>query len=159
MNKEMIMEVNIKNIEGMRLAAVRHVGPYENCKTAWDTLCAWAGPKGLLKDETLYIGIGHDSPEIVPPEQCRYDACITVNDDFIAEAPVAEASIPPGEYASAIHKGPYEELARTWAAMFKEWLPTSGREFREGPCFELYLNDPEKTPPEELLTEVFVPLK
>ena len=36
----------------------------------------------------------------------------------------------------------------------------SGRELRDDiPCYELYLNDPKQTPPEELLTDLHLPLK
>jgi AraC family transcriptional regulator len=43
--------------------------------------------------------------------------------------------------------------------MFAEWFPTSGREYRMDPCWEIYHNDPDKTPEEELLTDICIPLK
>lgn len=153
------MDVQIKKIQGMRLAAVRHVGPYEECNKAWDTLCGWAVPKGLLGPDTVYVGIGHDNPELIPAEKLRYDACISVGDDFMAETPVMESSIPPGQYATMIHEGPYEGLKDSWHKLIMEWLPESGREFREGPCFEIYLNDPDSTLPEKLKTELHIPVK
>ena len=39
------MDVRIENIEPIRVASVRHVGPYEKCEPAWQKLCAWAGPR------------------------------------------------------------------------------------------------------------------
>jgi len=59
-----------------------------------------------------------------------------------------------------MHHGPYERLGETYAALFGQWLPANGREPGGASCsYEIYLNDPNSTPPEELLTEVCVPLK
>jgi AraC family transcriptional regulator len=38
------------------------------------------------------------------------------------------------------------------------WLPQSGRELRDAPCFEEYLNSPQNTRPEELLTVIHAPV-
>jgi effector-binding domain-containing protein len=38
-----------------------------------------------------------------------------------------------------------------------EWVGTSGRQ-RAGPMREIYLSDPETVAPEDLLTELVVPL-
>jgi len=64
-----------------------------------------------------------------------------------------------GEYAVVLHKGPYSNLEKTYAELMGVWLPQSGREFREEPSFEIYLNAPENTPEEALLTEIYLPLK
>lgn len=38
-------------------------------------------------------------------------------------------------------------------------LPAHNREPAQVPCFEIYWNNPQTTKPEDLLTEVYVPLK
>ena len=57
-----------------------------------------------------------------------------------------------------MHVGPYERLSETYAELCGRWVPAQGREIRSAPALEFYLNDPESTEPEELLTEVHVPL-
>lgn len=44
--------------------------------------------------------------------------------------------------------------------IFNEWLPDSEFNLKESqPCFEIYLNrDPRKTKPENLKTEIYIPL-
>lgn len=157
------MEVKIEKIPTMRVAFVRHTGPYADCKQAWDDLCAWAAPKGLLSEQTKFLGICHDDPEQTPAEQCRYDACITVADDVQPEGNVQTKTVPGGDYAILLHKGPYETLGESWHAIFRDWLPQSGREMTcgdgESACFEMYLNDPDNTKPEDLLTAIHLPLK
>jgi AraC family transcriptional regulator len=39
------------------------------------------------------------------------------------------------------------------------WLPTSGREPRNAPPFEVYYGDPKETPPERLRADIHVPLE
>lgn len=152
------MEVRIETIEPANVIFVRHTGPYENCDTAWDTLCAWAFPKGLCQIETKYIGVCHDDPQVTPPDKIRYDACITIDNDVEIESNIGKQTIAGGRYAIITHKGPYNTIENAYAQFMGQWLPQSGKQLRDVPCFEVYLNDPDKTPPEELLTDMYLPL-
>ncbi|MEF2230456.1 MAG: AraC family transcriptional regulator [Pseudodesulfovibrio sp.] len=154
------MDVRIENIPAAKGIFVRHTGPYAQCGPAWETLCAWAAPRGLCRNDTRYIGVSHDDPQVTPPDKIRYDACITVNEDVTAEGRIGIQTIGGGPYAVFRHKGPYSGLERVYARLMGQWLPRSGREFEDAkPCFEVYLNHPDATPPEELLTDVCLPLK
>lgn len=152
------MEVEVKQFPKMRVAAVRHTGPYQECGKAWKTLCGWAGRKGLLGPATKCLGVSYDDPEVTPPDKLRYDACVSVGPDVEGEGDVVILEVGGGEYASALHKGAYQRLNETFAQLCGVWGPQSGREFRNAPSIEVYLNDPDRTPEEELLTEVLVPL-
>ena len=77
---------------------------------------------------------------------------------FEADGDVSVQEIQAREYAVAVHEGPYQNLATTYAGICGEWLPGSGREAATAPCLEFYLNDPNSTPPADLRTEVCVPL-
>ena len=63
-----------------------------------------------------------------------------------------------GRCVSLLHKGPYENLSVTYRLIFGAWLPASGRELRDVPCFEHYLNSPQSARPEDLLTVIHVPV-
>lgn len=154
-----MMDVEIRNVEPMRVAFVRHVGPYEQCGKAWDSLCGWADPRRLLRKETMFIGIGHDDPKVTPPEKVRYDACVTVGPDVEGEGPVGVKDVGGGEYAVAVHKGPYDGLEEAYAWLCGVWAPGAGREIRAEPALEVYLNHPDSTPPEDLLTAIHMPLE
>lgn len=152
------MQVEIKTLPKMKVAFVRHIGPYNGCGEAWGKLCSWAGPKGLIRPDTLFLGHCHDDPDVTEPEKIRYDACLTVENGVAAEGEIGVQELGGGEYAVAVHKGPYENLKDTYAYMCGVWAPKSGKEIGSMPSIEIYRNDPEKTPPEELLTDVYVPL-
>jgi AraC family transcriptional regulator len=151
--------VEIKKLEPRRIAFLRHVGPYSAVGATWGRLCGWAGPRGLLGPKTQFLGLSHDDPQITPPEKLRYDAAITVDRPVEPAGEIGVTELAGGEYATLLHKGPYETLSRSYQALFGAWLPTSGREVRNAPGFELYLNAPDKTAPEELLTLIHVPLE
>jgi len=153
------MEASIRKMDELRAAFVRHVGPYQEVGPTWGRLCAWAGRLGLFGPNTVMFGLCHDDPQVTPTDKIRYDACIVVGEGIQAEGEVGVQTIPAGEYAVAIHHGPYDGLAQTYAQLCGEWIPQQGREMRSAPTIEMYKNDPNRTPPEELLTEVYVPLE
>jgi AraC family transcriptional regulator len=153
------MNVTFKTMEPTRVAFVRHVGPYAACHDAWDKLCPYMGKEGLLGPDTCFVGICHDDPDVTPPDKIRYDACVTVDAGFKPEGEIGVQTIAGGEYAVTTHIGPYGKLGETYAKIMGQWLPRSGRELRSVPCFEIYLNDPNGTGPEDLLTDIHVPLE
>ncbi len=153
------MEVKIETLEPVRVAFCRHVGPYDGCGAAWDRLTAELGRRGLLGAGTKFIGLCHDDPEVTPPDKIRYDACVTVNEEFRPERDIGVQTIAGGQYALTTHFGPYNRLGETYSQLLGQWLPRSGRELRSIPCLEVYLNDPEGTDPEELITDIYAPLE
>jgi AraC family transcriptional regulator len=138
---------------------MRHVGPYGDVGATWDKLLTLLGKEGLLGGGSLFLGICHDDPEVTPQDKIRYDACASVDETFVPAGEIAVQVIPGGEYAVTTHFGPYQKLGETYTQLLGQWLPRSGRELRATPCFEIYLNDPQSTDPEDLLTDIYAPLK
>jgi len=156
-----VMNVRIETLPERHIMRVRQVGPYkESGERAWKILCDWAVPKNLFGPATIALGIGHDDPTIIAPEKLRYDAAITVAAPMAAVPPIENGILPGGEYAIITHKGPHDQLEEVYKRIMGQWLPQSGREMRDELwCFEVYRNYPTSTPPEELLTDIHVPLK
>lgn len=152
------VEVRFETREPVRVAFVRHVGPYRGCGEAWEKLCGFAAGQGWFSPEILAIGISHDDPGVTEPDKLRYDACLSVDDQFTPAGEIGVQEIPGGEYAVVTHRGPYENLEETYRRVYREWVPASGRELRDAPCFEIYRNNPTTTPAEQLVTEIYIPL-
>lgn len=153
------MDVRIENLEPLHVAFVRHVGPYDQVGEAWEKLCMRLGMEGRLGGGAQFIGVCYDDPEVTAPEKIRYDACITVDSDFTPQDDVGVQTLAGGEYAVTTHIGPYNMLGQTYAKLLGQWLPRSGRELRPEPSLEFYLNSPESTDPEDLLTDIYSPLE
>ncbi|MBU1231002.1 MAG: AraC family transcriptional regulator [Proteobacteria bacterium] len=157
---EAFMNVRIETLPERRLAMVRAQGPYmESAPKAWGALCAYAQRKNLFGPQTLLIGISHDDPSVTAPGDIRYDAAIPVESHVLVEPPVSIGTLPGGEYAVISHQGPHEGLEEAYGAIMGRWLPQSGREMRDSPSFEIYRNTLSSTPPEQLLTDIHIPLK
>ena len=152
------MNVRIENLAPMRVAFMRHVGPYLAVGGTWSKLMAWAGPRGLLGPNMKIIGIVHDDPDVTPAEKLRYDACLAVDGNFQPKGDIGVQEIAGGDYAVATHRGPYEKLAESYRSLYGEWLPASGREPRSAPAFEVYRNSPMNAAPEDLITDIYLPL-
>ncbi|NLF10008.1 MAG: GyrI-like domain-containing protein [Pirellulaceae bacterium] len=156
------MEVKIEKFPPLRVAFVRHVGPYDQCEAAWHKLCSHSEIFGCCScgdPEQLMIGVCHDDPDVVPPEKIRYDAGVTVSDDFQPPEGVEVQELQGGDYGVIVHYGSYDGLLADYKWFYNEWLPGSGRKARSGPTLEIYRNSPSDTPPEKLETEIRIPLR
>ncbi len=153
------MKVEIKNLPSLRVAFMRHVGRYSEVGATWDRFLAFMGKEGLLGGGAMFIGICHDDPEVTPPDKIRYDACLTVGEEYVPDGEIGVQDLAGGEYAMTTHFGPYNKLDETYSWLLGQWLPRSGRELRDAPCFEVYLNDPQSAEPEDLLTDIYAALK
>ena len=149
------MNVTIKDQPELRVAGIRHIGPYHEIGRAFGKLGAIAGP--AMKPGMQMIGVYHDDPATTPPEKLRSDAAITLPGGAHAPNGLVEQRVPAGRYASVVHVGPYEGLPAAWAQLKNDWLPASGHAMGH-PSYELYLNDPTSTPKAELRTEILVRL-
>ena len=152
------LEVSVREISSLRVAFVRHVGPFDGVGEAWQKLMMWAGRAGLLGSGVRMLGIVQDDPEITAPVKLRYDAALVVKDSVAAAGEIGIQDVAPGEYAVALHVGPYNTLGQTYARMCGEWLPESGRELASAAAVEFYLNSPMTARPGDLRTEICLPL-
>ena len=152
------LPVEIKELPARRLVFLRHVGPYNEVGATWARLMMWAGMRGLLGAGTEMLGMSHDDPDVTPSGKIRYDAAVVVNRPVQPEGDFGVMDLPGGKYAVVNHKGPYENLSGTYRRIYGGWLPTSGYELRDTPGFEQYLNSPQNTRPEDLITLIHVPL-
>jgi AraC family transcriptional regulator len=153
------MKVEIKQLKPMRVAFMRHVGPYSDVGKTWERFLMIMGKDGYLAGNPMMLGICHDDPEVTPPAKVRYDACLVVDEDFVPSGDIGVQAVAGGDYAMTTHIGPYEKLGSTYAEFLGQWMPRSGRELRNAPCFEVYVNDPQSTPADELLTDIHAPLQ
>lgn len=152
------MDVKIEHKPATRVAFVRHQGPYMQSDKAWETLMSWANRRGLVGPQARMLGLSYADPEVVAPEDCRYDACLVVGPEVEPEGEVGVQEIPAGEFAVTLHVGPYEGLKQTYAELMGQWLPRQARAAGDPPSVERYFNNPATTKPEELRTEVAIRL-
>lgn len=161
LTEEITMTPEIRTLAPIPILSLRKTGSYKQAAAeAWGGLMKFAYGNKLMHGETRMFGISHDDPRVTQSDKIRYDACISHDAGTMPEGDISAQEISAGKYAVFLHKGAYENFPQTYAAIFNQWLPESGYQLRDDPCFEEYFNrDPRKTKAENLTTEIFIPLQ
>ncbi|RDE24945.1 AraC family transcriptional regulator [Motiliproteus coralliicola] len=162
MVEEAMMDVRIEQIEQpIPIVGVRHQGPYIEIGKAFEKLNAWLMQVDAWRYLKTVIGIYHDDPTCVAPQDLRSHACAVLKPDHGLAIPdeVEQLEVAAGRYAVLRFKGPYAGLQQAYHWLFSVWLPQSGEELGDQPCFEDYLNNPREVAPEALLTDIYLPLR
>jgi AraC family transcriptional regulator len=157
-------DVEVKEMPDIHVAYIRHIGPYKGNEELFEKLftqlSTWAGPRGLINlPESKFISIYHDTPEITDENRLRTDVCITVPADTKVDGEVGKAIIPSGKYAIAHFEITPDQYQDAWNTIFCGWLPESGYQPADGPCYEVYLNDPKQDPEHKHIVDICVPVK
>ncbi len=163
-NKEIRTNVEVKDMPELHVVYVRHIGPYKGDQELFarlfNKLMAWAGPRGLLRfPETKVLAVYHDNPDITAEDKLRTDACITVPEDTQVEGEIGKMTIPAGKYAVAHFEITPDQYEDAWNAVYGGWLPGSGYQPEDGPCYELYPSDPKEHPEGKHVVDIHVPVK
>jgi AraC family transcriptional regulator len=153
------MQVEFEQLPEWRIAGVPHRGAYHRIGEAFERLGPIAGAAGLFGPSTLMVAVYHHDPTCTAEDDLRSIAGLRVSDQATLPSTLEEVRIPAGRYAKAVHRGPYDGLADTWAWLTGQWLSQSGYRMGGGPSFEVYRNDPSTTVKDQLLTELYVSLR
>ena len=153
--------VTMARREPIAVLARAHAGDYETIGGTFERLNAHAVGRGWVGPMTRYFGLYYDDPSATPAHACRSDACLTAPPgvSVTADSDLRPLTIAGGPYAVLLHVGPYAELHRAYAWLYREWLPASGEEPADRPCVEEYVNNPRTTPAAELRTEIWLPVQ
>jgi len=153
------MDIETKDMKPLRVATLRHVGPYNRISTAFARLGELAGAAGLLSPRPIMLAIYHDDPETTPARELRSDAAIVVSPQARVPKGLCVERVDGGRYACTTHIGPYDQLGTAWARFMGEWLPQSGQRLNtDGVSYEIYRNTPGEVSEEKLETELYIPL-
>jgi AraC family transcriptional regulator len=154
-------DVKLLKLDPMDLLAVSHTGPYMKIGDAFYTLAQWLGERKVRTSGSRLVGIYYDDPNSVEESKLRSKAAVQlVHDrDVQVVAPVEKFQLRGGEHAMVLHSGPYQGLQQAWMWLYNDGLKQLGRSADFSvPSFEVYLNTPDEVAPEDLKTELYIPL-
>lgn len=138
------------------VAYVRHTGPYFGDEALFQrlfsTLYRWAMPRDLVhRGVTEEIIVYHDDPETVDAEKLRVSCGIAVPAGTEVSGEVGSMTIPAGKYAEARFNVDATQFGGAWNWVYGVWLPDSGYQPDDRPCFEKYIDtDPDAEMTDEL---------
>ena len=132
------MNFKIENIEKCRVAYMQQVGPYgvHNIQLM-EKVKTWAKDHQLLDESTVILGIARDNPATTLPQNCRYDVCIIISDDYQLDGSIDETELMSGEYAVYKVKHTVEDIQKAWEYIFSN-LQSRGYQLANQPIIERY---------------------
>ncbi len=155
---KMTHPVTFREMAERRLVALEHFGPYNETGQVMTELCTTLAARGLMDKVAEAVCIYWDDPDAKPAAELRMHAGFELSEGEIAP-PLEGITLPAGRYAVMRYTGPFSGLKAAYDAFYGTWLPTSGVEPGDSPCFETYPGVTENTPPEKLVTDMWMPLK
>ena len=154
---KMNAKIEIKELDKMNLAYVSCIGPM-NMPAAYNQLVQWAGPKGLVNEETKMLTIYHDSFKVTSPEKVRMSASVVLDKPVEAEGAVALRSTKPGKYIVSRFQIKMDEFERSWTSLFL-WMNEQGYQKADSEPFEIYHNNMHEHPQKLAIVDLCIPIK
>jgi predicted transcriptional regulator YdeE len=71
-------------------------------------------------------------------ECIRYSACMRVENAMDLPGGLEAVTVPAGNYAEFVHRGPVSTLFKTCDDIYRSWFPQSGYTAGNGPMVEIY---------------------
>ena len=155
--KQIGMHVEYKDMPALRVAAVRHQGPYHQIAEAFGRLGEVAAAAGLQDAPRTMLAVYHDDPAVTPAGELRSEAAIVLG-DTAAPPGLVDLTLPAGRYAVTTHVGPYGLLSEAWAQLRQQVTGAGQRPSENAISYEIYRNTPETVPDSKLLTELYLPV-
>jgi len=144
----------------INLIGLWHPGDYMTIGVTFEKVFAQCSMAGLMSANPQALGLYLSDPDSVAVEsELRSFAGLAVNSSVAVPAPLETYRYAGGRFAVLTHKGPYALLSQSYDWLYYNWFPASNETLRDQPCGEIYLNSPLDTTPQELLTEVCLPLQ
>jgi AraC family transcriptional regulator len=154
------MNVDIVMFPETKVAAIEHAG---SPKLEYETvrkLIAWKLENHLL-DPLMYknYGIHYTDPRNTPPSKHRVDFCLSFEEE-VGQNPygIIAKIIPSFRCAHARDIGSRSNN-KAAVYLYETWLPQSGESSADFPIFFHYVNVGPNVREEDMITDVYLPLK
>ncbi len=132
-----------------------YIGNAQVFARLFEKLYQWAGPKGLIGPETVFLSAYQDDPETTPPDQLTLECCMSIPPDVEPWEGIEKKVLPGGKYVvmQAELIGP-EEYGGAWDAVGL-WSKEHGQKIdMSRPSYEIYLNSPEEHPEKHHIVQI-----
>lgn len=163
-NENLILKIKgpkIMNIPTKQALYISCTGKYGSLDFGglWQRLWQFVKEQKLFSMGMEHIAIYHDDPKVTDANKLRTDICLTIKKNALPQGEIGIKEIRGGKFAMFLYKGAYNNLEAVYDRIYGELLPEHNLKLRDYHCFEKYLNNPDKTQPDKLKTEIYVPIE
>ena len=151
------LEIGIVEVQPQMVLGMRKKGKYEEIRMMLPEVWQFA-VEGGIQIEGPPIFVFHEMTDAAAKTadaegNADIEVAVPISGKVEGTDEIKCYELPGGKMAKIIHNGPYQELGFTYEKLLA-WLEQSKKRL-VGPTREVYLNDPRRVPPEELLTEMY----
>lgn len=154
------MDVEIVIFPETKVAVIEHRGPLAREYETVRKLVAWKIDNGLL-DQSKFrsYGLHYTDPFSTPPAEHHVDFCLSVEKDVDSNPYGIETRIIPSLRCALSRDVGSRSNNQAAAYLYKTWLSQSGETLGEFPMIFHYVNVGPNIKEEEMITDVYLPLK
>lgn len=138
-----------------KAAYVRYIGPYAGedqlFKSLYQRLISRMMERGLeVREPMKGLVLYHDDPSITEEEKLRVTVCMTLEDqqhrleEFPQDSDMGILELAGGWYSCSSFKTHREGFLQAWDWVYNTWIPQSGWELDNRPCFEWGQGSPSR---------------
>ncbi|WP_010141075.1 AraC family transcriptional regulator [Oceanicola sp. S124] len=151
--------IELRAAPARRLVGLPHRGSYFRISEAYSRLGPILSARGLWPQVGPMVALYYDDISAVPEAELRSFAAVQIPEDMPLPEGLEEERLEAAETVVLTFRGPYAGLHAAYQHLYETWLPASGREPLDQPPYEVYLNSPMDTAPDDLLTEISIALQ
>ena len=149
---------SIKTVEPFAYFCITHKGPLSDIADVITQLMQAVQAQNLFPlVRGPMVGVYYNSPAQVKPEELVWEVGFPVTEQAAPKAPLEKKTWNYKTVAEALHTGPYAKAGETIQRLMT-WIGANGY-VADGPTIERYLNNPMQVKPEELRTEIWIPVR
>lgn len=154
----------VERTSELHLLALRHrgyggLGIGHASIEPWKQLREFATAAGIPHQFGRLVGITRDDPYVVDEDQIRFDAALLIEGPIDPPRPFVYRTMPAQLCVVHRHTGGAEQIAKTFAAIGVQWMPSEGWRLRCTSPFEVHHVDRASDAARISHTDAYVPLR
>lgn len=165
--RKTMLQATIRELPAQQLLCATERGAVNNdmsatAQRAFGRLFPAAQALGLMPRMTGCLAMCPDEMTSPDDPEARFVAALSFDGpapDLSAAPGITCETIPAGRWAVFRHVGPYNTLWQTWRAIYGDWVRVAQPVLRDAAPYELYVSDASTTAPEELITDIHIPVQ
>ncbi len=147
-----------EKIVPMHLASIEHHGSTSTLSQTFDKLMAWAKESGNDHNPgARVVSIFHTSLKDTPEDNIHISACLEVDTEMKPDGTVGYKYLDPGMCLVTRQELGIDEFEKAWTEFYAT-AKSEGHEWSSMPPFEIYYNDPKKTPDDKFIVDLCIPI-